>query len=1154
MIHKTTRSILSVLLAALLLVTSTPLTPAFAGEGAVSLQSESGEGRVLEQADDGTYLIYTAENLKEFAAIVNGTAEGIDQNTSANAKLMNNIVLNEKIEVDGNGAVTNQEKLSEWIPIGNSSNEYRGTFNGAGHTIKGLYIDSNADYQGLFGYLSTDGDNTGTVQNLSVSGSVKGDDYVGGVVGYNDEGRVINCTNTGSVKGSGDRVGGVVGYNGGTVENCYNTGTVTGTDDWVGGVVGVNSSSVTNCYNTGNISGEKYVGGVVGDNSSIEGDNSSNVENCYNIGEVSGSLSPVGGVVGCNYSGTVTGCYFLQQELEISGIGGGSGEATNLTTDEFKNTDNFTNWDFDNTWRISKSLNRPVLQDNAQDGLPPGLGIEASPYEISTADELKNFATAVNGGSEKSAHAKLMNNIDLKDVCGPTLDDGTSWIPIGNSIDNTYEGTFNGDGHTISGLYIDTTDSGADNQGLFGRVNGGTVKDLTVEGSVSSTVANSNDVGGIVGYNSSGTVTNCAFSGSGSVSGSDHVGGVVGYNGGSVTNCYNTGEVSGNRYVGGVVGYNDIGCSVTNSYNTGAVSGGEDVGGVVGYNHSDGSVTNSYNTGKVSGTGNRVGGVVGYSSGGDGGIDFVTGCYFLKTADVNSKLQGIGNDEGTEGATEKDDTAFHSGEVAWRLQDGQTAGSGQVWGQNLMNEPKDNYPQLCAFDADTPQVYKVAFMNDSEEHDAKYANSGMSVTPPEAPNKTDHLFGGWFNNGELTGDPVTGPISVTGNATYTAKWTPFSYTLSATPATLNFGSITEGDALPAAQEVTLTNTGNQRVTLVQPTATNFEITTSDNLTLNAGESVKFTIQPKDKLPRGSYSEQIVVSNTNDEKATITATFTVEEPPYTGKYSYELSTSVGDHGSLTVDRYATEGDTVTIQVTPDQAYKLDDLSVTAGGKEVALTVGGDGTFSFTMPSADVKITATFAKDPDWTEPEEPATDVSDIFLDVAPNAWYKDAVQYAYDNGLMTGVSAHEFAPEATTTRAMIVSMLARLEGVRHSEAVGFNDVAANDWYATAVNWAAASGITSGTGDGNFSPNTAITREQLAAILMNYAQYKGQDVSARATLDTYNDATAISSWANDVMSWAVAEGLLTGVTNDQLQPQGNATRAQVAAILERFLAE
>ena len=162
------------------------------------------------------------------------------------------------------------------------------------------------------------------------------------------------------------------------------------------------------------------------------------------------------------------------------------------------------------------------------------------------------------------------------------------------------------------------------------------------------------------------------------------------------------------------------------------------------------------------------------------------------------------------------------------------------------------------------------------------------------------------------------------------------------------------------------------------------------------------------------------------------------------------------------------------------------------------------------------------------------------------------MQYAYAGGLMTGVSANEFAPEATTTRAMIVSMLARLEGVESAESAGFTDVAANDWYATAVNWAAASGITSGTGDGNFSPNTAITREQLAAILMNYAAYKGEDVSNRASLATYTDQP--STWAEETMSWAVAEGLISGVTADTLQPQGAATRAQVAAILQRFLSE
>ena len=178
------------------------------------------------------------------------------------------------------------------------------------------------------------------------------------------------------------------------------------------------------------------------------------------------------------------------------------------------------------------------------------------------------------------------------------------------------------------------------------------------------------------------------------------------------------------------------------------------------------------------------------------------------------------------------------------------------------------------------------------------------------------------------------------------------------------------------------------------------------------------------------------------------------------------------------------------------------------------------------------------------------DVSDLFSDIAPDAWYKDAVQYAYDQGLMTGVSDTEFAPETTTTRAMIVSILARLEGVESAEAAGFADVDDNDWYATAVNWAANVGVVNGYEDNTFRPNQPITREQLAAILMNYAAYKGEDVSNRASLATYTDQP--STWAQEAMQWAVAEGLISGVTNDQLQPQGNATRAQVAAILQRFL--
>lgn len=274
-----------------------------------------------------------------------------------------------------------------------------------------------------------------------------------------------------------------------------------------------------------------------------------------------------------------------------------------------------------------------------------------------------------------------------------------------------------------------------------------------------------------------------------------------------------------------------------------------------------------------------------------------------------------------------------------------------------------------------------------------------------------------------------------------------------------------------------------------------------------------------------------------------------EPPYTGKYSYEIFTKVGENGTISVDRYATEGDDVTITVSPDEAYLLDELTVTAGGKEVEVKDNGDGTYTFKMPSADAKIVVTFAEDPDWEpEPEEPAMP----FTDVNEGDWFYDVVLYAYDNGLMTGVSATEFAPNQTTTRGMIVSMLARLEGVTSAESAGFTDVADNDWYATAVNWAASVGVVNGYEDNTFRPNAPITREQMAAILYNYADYKGYDVSARADLSDYADAASISSWAEDVLAWANAEGLINGMTATTIDPQGATTRAQTAAMFERFL--
>lgn len=457
---------------------------------------------------------------------------------------------------------------------------------------------------------------------------------------------------------------------------------------------------------------------------------------------------------------------------------------------------------------------------------------------------------------------------------------------------------------------------------------------------------------------------------------------------------------------------------------------------------------------------------------------------------------------------------------------------------------KLNKTSLTMQETDSDTLTATVEPDNATNKNVKWESSDTSIVTVDASGKVTAISAG---SATITVTTVDGNKTATCAVTVTEK--PV-YSITASPAALNFGSIYDDQAAPAAQTVTVTNTGNQSVTLSQPTAAHYEIGNLSATELEPGATATFTVQPKAGVSAGTYNEILTISGDNDASAEIALTFTVNERPYTGKYSYEIVSDVGENGTIDVDRYATEGDQVTITVSPDEAYLLDDLTVTSGGKDVALTDNGDGTYTFTMPSGDVAITATFAEDPNWEEPEDPATDVSEIFTDVPANHWAKAAIQYVYDNGLMTGVSDSAFAPEATTTRAMIVSMLARMENVTSAADAGFADVDASDWYATAVNWAAANGIVSGIGDNTFAPNAPITREQLAAMLMNVAQWKGQDISARADLSDYTDAP--STWASEAVQWAVAEGLLAGVTDDQLQPQGQATRAQVAAILQRFL--
>lgn len=266
----------------------------------------------------------------------------------------------------------------------------------------------------------------------------------------------------------------------------------------------------------------------------------------------------------------------------------------------------------------------------------------------------------------------------------------------------------------------------------------------------------------------------------------------------------------------------------------------------------------------------------------------------------------------------------------------------------------------------------------------------------------------------------------------------------------------------------------------------------------------------------------------------------------GSSSHSVSVDSDKNGTVSVNKNnASKGSTVTITVKPDSGYELGDLIVTdKDGNEIKLTDKGNGKYTFQMPNSKVEIEASFVPQAD--------PDIGLPFVDVPFGSWYEDAVWYVYENGLMAGTSDTTFAPDITTSRGMIVTILYRLEGTPAVSGIsGFTDVADGQYYTDAVAWAAANNIVGGYGNGLFGPNDTITREQMAAILYRYAQYKGYDVTASADLSGYSDAAQVSSYALAALQWANAEGLVNGTSDTTLTPGGSATRAQVAVILMRF---
>lgn len=326
-----------------------------------------------------------------------------------------------------------------------------------------------------------------------------------------------------------------------------------------------------------------------------------------------------------------------------------------------------------------------------------------------------------------------------------------------------------------------------------------------------------------------------------------------------------------------------------------------------------------------------------------------------------------------------------------------------------------------------------------------------------------------------------------------------------------------------------------------------ELNPVETLANGTSKGVAFYFNAQNKATR-----TITVQWTTDDGTDVgeSATFSVDLSgvAYYQAPSHGGSGSSGGSASTTYTlTFETNGGSAISKVTKNKGTTID-LAQYAPTKSGATFEGWYADKGLTKKITSVKLDANTTVYAKWTE-----APVSGLpFGDVKSADWFYNDVKYVYEKGMMAGTAADVFAPNTTTTRAMIVTILYRLEG---SPAVtgtsAFVDVPAGQWYTDAVNWAAANQIVKGTSATTFAPNDSITREQMAAILYRYAQYKGYDVTKKADLSGYSDNGQVSAYAKDALAWANAAKLINGVTNTTLAPQGNATRAQVSAILHRF---
>lgn len=754
---------------------------------------------------------------------------------------------------------------------------------------------------------------------------------------------------------------------------------------------------------------------------------------------------------------------------------------------------------------------------------------------ISTVDELMDFADKVNNGPYQGDDTadmlvELTADIDMSNY---------EWIPIDYSDNLHFLGTFDGNDHTISNLNMSNTNADIQYIGLFGATSGnirdvhvsGTFQDIKdgkskywfgpiagyTEGDVIGctsefTVSGENDelqaqvLGGVVGFaygldsDTPLTMENCvsytAITGSAA---SFIFGGVAGViQNTNVINCHNEGTITitdttGYAYIGGLAGQSQGDAQLDHCVNNGAISNPQSgnivsMGGICGRVTKFTTFTCCTNNGALSATNNSNGGT---------DVGGIVGAIYYGTgaAENDCVVENCLNN----GPISGDDNAKVSGIVAWCGSSGTVSVKTSIsLGELLAEESGTNnnvHPIVAANGSSMLEIVNNYYDENLsimgtilDEVEKGSAGKPLTNLETEAFIQQVNSEGGCFRLDENNHIEV---ISLQYQLTVVDSYAANS-----------------GEGLHEENEVVTIDAGSRPgYRFVGWTATSGTITDSS--------ASRTTFIMPDEATTVTASWQYVPPTTYPP--------TAEQPEKGGTVEINPSSP-------------SKGQWVTITPNPDLGFEVDEVTVTdSSGNKVDVINNEDGTYKFCQPGSRVTISVTFVRK-------------SLPFADVEEGAWYYDAVHYVYFHEIMTGTSATTFEPNTTLSRAMVAQILYNLEGQPTvTDESTFTDVNGH-WAADPIAWAQQTGVVNGYENNTFRPNQAVTREELAQMLYNYAQYKGYDLTAAGNLTNFPDGNNVQSWAETAVAWAAGNQLINGFEDNTLRPQGDSTRAQAASIL------